>query len=502
MEALHQRLASILEASPDFVGTMDSEGNPTYINPAGRALLGLAPADPMDSWSVAKQYTPEAKEQRDRVALPTALDRGVWSGESAFLPLNGESIPVAQVLIAHKDGDGNLQYLSSVARDLRPWKEAQAVLQERERFLATLVANLPGVAYRRRKAPGWPMEYISEGCLELTGYSAEALMAARPYFNDIVHAEDRGRVYREVDAALAEGRYFKVEYRICRADGSELWVWSKGRGIYDESGQLIAREGFIGDINDRVRAQLQLERLNAELEARVEERTAKLAEANQHLEAFAYSVSHDLKAPLRGIHGYSRLLLEDYRDLLPDEGRRFVDNIVTASERMNQLIEDLLTYSKLERRELSKSRIALASVIDRVMAEREIELHHLGADVTAEVGDLAVSADADALIQAVRNLVDNALKFSSAARPPRVAIKASAAGGKVALSVSDNGCGFDMKYHQRIFDIFQRLHRIEEYPGTGVGLAIVRKAIERMGGRVWAESEPGAGATFFMELPA
>jgi signal transduction histidine kinase len=156
----------------------------------------------------------------------------------------------------------------------------------------------------------------------------------------------------------------------------------------------------------------------------------------------------------------------------------------------------------LERRELSKSRIALASVIDRVMAEREIELHHLGADVTAEVGDLAVSADADALIQAVRNLVDNALKFSSAARPPRVAIKASAAGGKVALSVSDNGCGFDMKYHQRIFDIFQRLHRIEEYPGTGVGLAIVRKAIERMGGRVWAESEPGAGATFFMELPA
>ena len=501
-EDLSRRLASILEATPDFVGTTDTRGRPTYINPAGRHLVGLGPEDSLEQWQVGHLYTPESREQRDRVSIPTALEKGVWSGESVFRDRHGNPFPVSQVLIAHKNEQGGLEFLSTVARDLRAWKAAQAALQERERFLATLVANLPGVAYRRRNAPGWPMEYISDGCRELMGYTAAAIMADKPHFNDIVHPEDHDRVYAEVDRALAEHRAFKVEYRIIRADGSELWVWSKGRGIYDESGSLLAREGFIGDINERVRAQLELEHLNAELEARVAERTAKLAEANLHLESFAYSVSHDLKAPLRGIDGYSRLLLEDYREQLPEEGQHFLDNIRGASERMNQLIDDLLAYSRMERRALSHARVPLAGVVRQVMAEREIEVQESGAQVTVEVADLAVLADVDALLQVVRNLVDNGLKFSRQARPPHIVIRAVRDGSKAVLTVADNGCGFDMKYHDRIFDIFQRLHRAEEYPGTGVGLAIVRKAAERMGGRVWAVSEPGAGATFFLELPA
>lgn len=502
LEGLRRRLASILEAMPDFVGTTGTDGKPTYINPAGRGLVGLGPDESLAQWDVGHLYPARAREQRDHVSIPTALREGIWSGESEFQDRHGNPFPVSQVMIAHKDEQGRLEFLSTVARDLRPWKAAQAALQERERFLATLVANLPGVAYRRRNAPGWPMEYISEGCLELTGYPADAIMADRPHFNDIVHPQDHDRIYAQVEQALAERRVFKVEYRILRADGGELWVWSKGRGIYDESGGLIAREGFIGDINDRVHAQLELERLNAELEARVAERTARLAETNQHLEAFAYSVSHDLKAPLRGIDGYSRLLLEDYQAQLPEEGRHFLANIRAASDRMNQLIDDLLAYSRLERRDLSHARIPLAGVIAQVLAEREIELSEQGTRVTVEVADLAVLGDVDALVQAVRNLVDNALKFSRQARPPRIAIRALQDKDRAVLSVTDNGCGFDMKYHDRIFDIFQRLHRAEEFPGTGVGLAIVRKAVERMGGRAWAVSEPGAGATFFLELPA
>lgn len=502
LETHHRRLASILEATPDFVGTTGADGKPTYINPAGRRLVGLDPDEDLDKWNVNQLYPHWAREQRDRVAIPTALREGVWSGESEFQDRHGNPFPVSQVLIAHRDALGRPAFLSTVARDLRPWKAAQEKLRERERFLATLVANLPGVAYRRRNDPGWPMEYISEGCLELTGYSAEAFMAGKPQYNDIIHPDDADRLYAEVDMALAEYRSFKVEYRIIRADGSELWVWSKGRGIYNEAGWLVAREGFIGDINDRVNAQLELERLNAELEARVVERTAKLAEANQHLEAFAYSVSHDLKAPLRGIDGYSRLLLEDYRDRLPEEGQGFLDNIRTASDRMNQLIDDLLAYSRLERRDLNRTRVPLAQVFKRVLAELEIEITGQDAQVEVEVGELAVTADVDALVQASRNLVDNALKFSHEATQPRVEIRAEARDARVLLSVRDNGCGFDMKYHDRIFDIFQRLHRTEDYPGTGVGLAIVRKAIQRMDGRVWAESAPGAGATFHMELPA
>lgn len=500
LEALHHRLAAILEATPDFVGTSDLQGRATFINHAGRGLVGLTADESLDGWDVNDLYSGWAREQRDQVSVPTALKEGVWSGESLFLTRNREPFPVSQVIIAHKDEAGRLTSLSTIARDLRPWKAIEADLRERERFLSTLVSNLPGVAYRRRNEPGWPMEYISQGCQELTGYDAEQIMADAPHFNAIVHPEDHDRVYAEVDAAMAERRPFRTEYRILRADGREIWVWSKGRGIYDDSGALIAREGFIGDITERVQAQHELERLNAELEARVVERTARLREANQHLESFAYSVSHDLKAPLRGIDGYSRLLMEDYREQLPDEAQRFLTNIRAASERMNQLIDDLLAYSRLERRELEKARVPLANLVERVLAEREIELTESQAQVESQVGDLTVQADGDALVQAVRNLVDNAIKFSRG-EAPRITIKANESNDRVLFSVADRGCGFDMKYHDRIFDIFQRLHRIEDYPGTGVGLAIVRKATERMGGRAWAESAPGAGATFYLELP-
>lgn len=502
LSGLHRRLAAILEATPDFVGTSDLQGRPTYINLAGRRLVGLAAEDSLEGWSVDDLYADWARRQRDEISVPSALREGVWSGESLFLTRFGEPFPVAQVIIAHKDAQGSLTSLSTVARDLRPWKAIEADLRERERFLSTLVSNLPGVAYRRRNAPGWPMEYISHGCLELTGYPAERIMAADPYYNDIVHPEDHDRIYAEVDAALAERRPFKAEYRIRRADGREIWVWSQGRGIYDDSGALIAREGFIGDITERVLATQALERLNAELEARVEERTARLREANQHLESFAYSVSHDLKAPLRGIDGYSRLLMEEYRERLPEEAQRFLDNIRTASQRMNQLIDDLLAYSRLERRELSPSLVSLSGLVERVLAEREIEIQACAARVGVDVGEHAVTADGDALLQAVRNLLDNALKYARHRSPPVIAIRAEPSETGIVLRVADNGCGFDMKYHDRIFEIFQRLHYAEDYPGTGVGLAIVRKAAERMGGRVWARAEPDAGATFFLELPS
>jgi PAS domain S-box-containing protein len=501
LQDVHRMLAAIVEATPDFVGTAGLDGRPTYINLAGRRLVGLAPHESLQGWSIDHLYTGEARNQRDEVSLPVALKRGVWSGESTFMDRYGRPFPVSQVLIAHRSGRGDVESFSTIARDLRPWKAIEASLRERERFLSTLLSNLPGVAYRRRNAPGWPMEYISQGCLELTGYSAERIMANDPCYNDVVHPDDHDRVYAEVDAAVAERRPFRVEYRIRRADGGEIWVWSMGRGVYDDEGGLVAREGFIGDITQRVLARLELERLNAELEARVADRTARLKEANQNLESFAYSVSHDLKAPLRGIDGYSRLLLDDYKDRLPAEAQNFLTNIREASERMNQLIDDLLGYSRIERRDLERASMALVGLVDRVLAEREIELKACGAKVDADVGFHTITGDGDALLLALRNLIDNAIKFSRGGQPPRLRIQAQAKGEKVIVSVADNGCGFDMKYHDRIFDIFQRLHRVEDYPGTGVGLAIVRKAVERMGGRVWAESRPGAGATFFLELP-
>jgi PAS domain S-box-containing protein len=234
---------------------------------------------------------------------------------------------------------------------------------------------------------------------------------------------------------------------------------------------------------------------------KLEEVSQELRRTNAELETFAYSVSHDLKAPLRGIDGYSRLLLKEHADRLDDDGRTFVRTICRAATEMNQLIDDLLAYSRLERRTVHTTQVALLPLVEAVIAEFGAEIQAQGVELRVDLPCETVTAEAKGLSQALRNLLSNALKFSHSAAQPRVEIGGQVTGEVCTISVRDNGIGFDMQYHDRIFEIFQRLHRAEDFPGTGVGLAIVRKAARRMGGRVWAESAPGEGATFFLEIP-
>jgi signal transduction histidine kinase len=251
----------------------------------------------------------------------------------------------------------------------------------------------------------------------------------------------------------------------------------------------------------RQRAKLALDQLNVELEQRIAARTAALDNKSRELETFAYSVAHDLKAPLRGIDGYSRLLLEDHAKDLDAEGQSFIETIHTSAEEMNQLIDDLLAYSRLERREFKPDRVELRPLIKTVVEQTERESADSPVNFIVNVNGGTVVADVNGLTQALRNYLDNAVKFTRYESQPSVEVGAKETAAGCLLWVRDNGVGFDMKYHDRIFDIFQRLNPAEDFPGTGVGLAIVRKAMERMGGRAWAESEPGHGATFYLEIP-
>jgi signal transduction histidine kinase len=251
----------------------------------------------------------------------------------------------------------------------------------------------------------------------------------------------------------------------------------------------------------RQRARASLDRLNAELERRVARRTAALAAKTRELETFSYSVAHDLKAPLRGIDGYVRLLIQDYSDKLDDEGRSFLETIQSSSEDMSQLIEDLLAYSHLEGRKMKPYRLELFPIVEAVVEQKRHETAGRSIEFIVEVNGGSVIADGNGLTQALRNYVDNAIKFTRDAENPRIEIGSAETMKSCRLWVRDNGVGFDMKYHERIFDMFQRLHGEEEFTGTGVGLAIVRKAMERIGGRAWAESEPGKGSTFYLEIP-
>lgn len=251
----------------------------------------------------------------------------------------------------------------------------------------------------------------------------------------------------------------------------------------------------------RRRARQALAKLNAELEERVATRTAALNAKSRELETFAYSVAHDLKAPLRGIDGYSRLLLEDHAATLNDEGRFFLETISGSTEEMNQLIDDLLDYSRLERREFKPDHVELGPLVETIVGQKKRETTENSIDFIVSVNGGSVVADLNGLTQVLRNYLDNAVKFTQKVARPRIEVGSEETSKNVLVWVRDNGVGFDMKYHDRIFNIFQRLNQSAEYPGTGIGLAIVRKAMERMGGRAWAESQPGEGATFYLEIP-
>jgi signal transduction histidine kinase len=290
---------------------------------------------------------------------------------------------------------------------------------------------------------------------------------------------------------------------ILRFKAPDFWDLYKWRivGLFALSViQTMFITALLVERRKRQRAKEALDQLNAELEQRVDDRTAALAAKTKELETFSYSVAHDLKAPLRGIDGYSRLLLEEYTARLDEECRAFLQTIRDSTERMNQLIDDLLAYSRIERRALSVESIELRPFVETLVEERRAEMEERRINLTVEVNDGRVMADTEGLAQALRNYLDNAIKFSGGAPEPRVEVGVEETEKSCRLWVRDNGAGFDMKYHDRIFEIFQRLHRLEDYPGTGVGLAIVRKAMERMGGRAWAESGVGQGATFYLEI--
>jgi signal transduction histidine kinase len=261
----------------------------------------------------------------------------------------------------------------------------------------------------------------------------------------------------------------------------------------DELGQLAAAFNIMAG---RVRESQQ------RLEEQVEQRTAALQERNDELEAFGYSISHDLRAPLRAMHGFGEALLEDYGDRFDDTGRDYAQRIVSAARRMDDLIRDLLAYSRVGRTELRLAPVPLAQVVAYAIAQLHADLEGRGAKVTVAEPLPSVVGHEAMLSQAVMNLVANAVKFVAPGRTPEVRIHGEPASGRVRLWVEDNGIGIAPEHHDRIFRVFERLHRMEDYPGTGIGLAIVRKTVERMGGLVGVDSAPDQGSKFWIDLPA
>lgn len=375
--------------------------------------------------------------------------------------------------------------------------------------------------------------YVNKQFCEMFGYSQnEIINKFKP--TQLVVNED-GEITDENIEKRLSGEVDSVRYVIrgIRKDKKILWMEVHGTHLKLDGEDVIA--GTVLDITERIHAENKIKNLNEELEEKVKIRTAelenkknelsdsqnallnivddlnqksrlliksanKLENANKELESFTYSVSHDLKAPLRGIDGYSKLLKDNYAKHLDSEANIFIDNIRTGSLQMSQLIDDLLKYSRLERSSISFVDVDLKKLINQVVANYDDEIKLNNVEVIVNLENCIVKTDSNGFAMALRNLFENAIKFSKETEKPRIEIKLLQSDSNCQIYVIDNGVGFEMKYHDRIFEIFHRLHRVEDYPGTGIGLALVSKAMKRLGGSVRAESEIGEGASFILEI--
>jgi PAS domain S-box-containing protein len=398
------------------------------------------------------------------------------------------------------------QVNASLQTELSERKRAETMLRESEQRLSLAIEGAEmatwDVDVRTRKAL-WSARHY-----ELLGYqlvpSGEATLEM---WRSRVHPDDLERVMQAAEQAIRERSIYRTEHRIIRADnGKDVWLASFGQALYDEAGQAVRFIGIILDITDRKRAEQVLQQAKEDLEIKVQERTTELKQlnenlvrSNQELEQFAYVASHDLQEPLRAVTGYTQLLVQDYQERLDESAQEYTAYIVDGAKRMQQLIQDLLAYSRVGTRDLTFASTDCNVVLKQVLRNLQVAIAENNAAIVLDSLPTVI-ADKNQLTQLFQNLIGNAIKFRREA-PPQIHISAELKDGEWLFRVQDNGIGMKSRYLDRIFEIFKRLHTRTEFPGTGIGLAICKKIVDRHSGRIWAESEPGIGTTFYFTIP-
>jgi PAS domain S-box-containing protein len=377
------------------------------------------------------------------------------------------------------------------------------LVEYQSRKLHSIVANVPGIVWEAWKHPGSELpriDFVSDYALKMLGYPTDEWITVPDFWLTIAHPDDRDRASRETIAIFSGGGNGRMELRMIAADGRVVWVEAYSTVIIGEDGMPAGLRGVMMDVTERKLAEEEIRRLNSDLERRVLERTAQLQAANRELEAFSYSVSHDLRAPFRHIVGFADLLNKRIGTGLDESGKHYLDTISQSAKYAGTLVDNLLSFSQMGRTELRHMKVDMGQLVREVIADMEQETE--GRTIEWTIAALpTIEGDASMLRLAVDNLLANAIKYTRPRKVAKIEVGMIPGEGERIFFVRDNGVGFDIRYAGKLFGVFQRLHRSEEFEGTGIGLANVQRIVQRHGGRVWAEGIEDEGATFYFSIP-
>ncbi|MDB4931134.1 MAG: domain S-box [Myxococcaceae bacterium] len=484
LRRLLDRYESLILAIAQIIWTQNPEGQMVGEQASWAAYTGQPPAEYQHQGWLAAVHPDDRGENlrlwEHAIAArePFEFEHRLRRHDGAYRYFSVRAVPVFA-------DDGAIREWVGVHTDITRRKLADEELRRSERSFRDLAESMPQIVWGA-SADGC-FDYYNRRWYEFTGRPGGA--SGDDSWADAVHPDDRAQCLALWHSAIAAGEAYEVEYRLRGRDGEYAWHLRRALPVRDEAGAITRWFGTCTDIDARKRAEDQL-RVSA----------LRLSQSNRELQDFASVASHDLQEPLRKIQSFADSLKEEHAAALDDEGRDYLDRIQATAQRMRTLINDLLTFSRVSSQAQPLRPVDLNRVAREVLSDLEARLRESGGRV--DVAELpTVTSDPTQMRQLLQNLIGNALKFHRAGEAPAVRVSAEVRDGTVLLSVADRGIGFDEKYLDRVFKIFQRLHGRGEYEGTGIGLAICRKIVERHGGTLTARSRPGEGATFVASLP-
>jgi PAS domain S-box-containing protein len=493
-EEISARLVAIVNFSNDAIIGKDLNSIITSWNFGAERMFGY-PAIEMIGQSITRLIPSDRQQEETQIMGRVRNGDCMVHFETLRVAKDGRLIDVAATISPIKDKAGTIVGASNVARDITERKRSEEALREGEKQFQTVVNAIPQMAWTAR-ADG-SIFWYNQRWFDYTGTTLEQMVGLG--WERLHDPTMLPKVIEGWTLSLENGQPFEMEFPLRAADGHYGWFLTRVFPLKDDAGNVVRWFGTNTDLSQKREADEEIRELNANLENRVVERTAELEAANKELEAFSYSVSHDLRAPLRAVNGYSQAVLEDYGEQLPEEGRRDLQTIRDGAQRMGVLIDDLLKFSRLSRTPLNMQPVNTGNLIGNVL--ESLSSQRQGRQIDIRIGELPeCQGDASLLNQVWANLISNALKYTRRRDAAVIEIGCKLEHDENVYFVRDNGAGFNMRYVDKLFGVFQRLHRADEYEGTGVGLAIVQRIIHRHGGRIWADAVVNQGATFNFTL--